>query len=127
MEVAFLIGRVIVAIFYISSGIRQFTNLKMQSAHAASKGVPLPNIAVPFTGLLLIVGGALIGLGFYPTIGAICILVFLLPTTFMMHNFWSVQDPKQKMNDTVNFTKNWALMGYTLMILAIPQPWAFSI
>jgi len=127
MDVAFLIGRIIVGIFYINSGIRQFTNLKMQSAHAASKGVPLPNIAVSFTGLLLLAGGALIGLGFYPAIGAICILVFLLPTTFMMHNFWAVQDPKQKMSDMVNFFKNWALMGYTLMIVAIPQPWPFSV
>ncbi len=44
-----------------------------------------------------------------------------------MHNFWAVQDPMQKMGDMVNFTKNMALVGYTLMILAIPQPWVYSV
>jgi uncharacterized membrane protein YphA (DoxX/SURF4 family) len=127
MDIAFLIGRIIVGLYYISSGLRHFTSLKMYSGYAASKGVPAPNIGVPVSGALLLAGGVLIGLGWYPTIGAICILVFLLPTTFMMHNFWSVQDPMQKMGEMVNFTKNVALMGYTLMILAIPQPWPYSV
>ena len=127
MDIAFLIGRIIVGLYFLNAGVRHFISLKMYAGYAASKGVPAPNIAVPFSGALLVVGGALVGLGFYPTIGAICILVFLLPTTFMMHNFWAVQDPQQKMNDMINFTKNCALMGYTLMILAIPQPWPFSV
>ncbi|HEY6843674.1 MAG TPA: DoxX family protein [Thermoanaerobaculia bacterium] len=127
MEVAFLIGRIVVAIYYISAGLRHFTHLKMMAPYAASKGVPAASVAVPFSGALLVAGGALIGLGFYPAIGAICILVFLLPTSVMMHNFWSVQDPMQKMGEMVNFTKNVGLMGYTLMILAIPQPWPFSV
>lgn len=127
MDIVFLIGRIIVGLYYVSAGARHFTSLKMYAGYAASKGVPAPNIGVPVSGALLIVGGALLGLGFYPTIGAICILLFLLPTTFVMHNFWAVRDPQQKMNDMVNFTKNWALMGYTLMILAIPQPWAYAV
>ena len=44
-----------------------------------------------------------------------------------MHNFWAVQDPAQKMNDMINFTKNWALIGYTLIMIAVPQPWPFSV
>lgn len=127
MIVAFLIGRIIVGLYYISSGIRHFTHLKMMAGYAASKGVPMANIAVPASGSLLVIGGLSILLGFYPLIGVAAILLFLLPTSFIMHNFWAVPDPMQKMNDMINFTKNWALMGYTLMILAIPQPWAFSV
>jgi hypothetical protein len=32
-----------------------------------------------------------------------------------------------KMGDMVNFTKNVALLGSSLMFLAIPQPWPFSL
>ena len=127
MAVVLLIGRIIVGLYYISGGIRHFTDLKTYAPFAKSKGVPMPNIAVPASGSLIIIGGASILLGFYPLYGAIAILLFLLPTTFMMHNFWAVKDPGQKMNDMINFTKNWALIGYTLMMLAIPQPWAYSL
>ena len=127
MAVAFLIGRIIVGLYFISSGIRHFTHLKMMAGYAGSKGVPMPQVGVPASGLLLLIGGLSILLGAWPTYGAIAILIFLLPTTFMMHNFWAVQDPMQKMNEMINFTKNWALIGYTLMILAVPQPWPYSV
>ena|SRR5437660_6036820 len=127
MDVVFLIGRIIVGAYYISSGIRHFSGLKMMAGYAGSKGVPMPTIAVPASGALLVIGGASILLGFQPLIGAIAILLFLLPTTFMMHNFWSVKDPMQRMGEMVNFTKNWALIGYTLMLVAIPQPWVWSV
>ena len=127
MAVAFLIGRIIVGLYFISSGIRHFTHLKMMAGYAGSKGVPMPQIGVPLSGLLILIGGASILLGAWPLYGAIAILLFLLPTTFMMHNFWAVQDPMQKMNEMINFTKNWALIGYTLMILAVPQPWPYSV
>ena len=127
MAAAFLVGRIIVGLYFISSGIRHFTHLKMMAGYAGSKGVPMPQVGVPVSGLLILIGGVSILLGAWPTYGAIAILVFLLPTTFMMHNFWAVQDPMQKMNEMINFTKNWALMGYTLMILAVPQPWPYSL
>ena len=127
MQIAFLIGRIIVGIYFIYSGIHHFTSLQMMAGYAGSKGVPMPKIAVPASGALIVIGGLSILLGFQPLIGVIAILLFLLPTTFMMHNFWTVQDPMQKMSEMVNFTKNWALIGYTLMLLAIPQPWPFSI
>jgi len=124
---ALLIGRIIVGLYFISSGIRHFTGLKMYAPFAASKGVPMPNIAVPASGALIVIGGASVLLGFYPLYGAIAILLFLLPTTFVMHNFWAVKDPGQKMNDMINFTKNWALIGYTLIMIAVPQPWPYSL
>jgi len=32
-----------------------------------------------------------------------------------------------KMNDTISFSKNMALLGYTLGLLAISTPWAFRL
>ena len=127
MAVVLLIGRIIVGLYFITAGIRHFTHLKMMAGYAGSKGVPMPNIGVPASGALIFIGGASVLLGFYPLYGAIAILLFLLPTTFLMHNFWAVQDPAQKMNDMINFTKNWALIGYTLIMIAVPQPWPYSL
>ena len=50
-------------------------------AYAASQGVPLPSILVPFSGLLALVGGLSILLGYRAKIGAWLIAVFLVGVT----------------------------------------------
>ena len=127
MAVAFLIGRIIVGLYYINSGIRHFTHLNMMAGYAGSKGVPLPKLAVPGSGALLVIGGLSLLLGYQPVIGIVAVVLFLIGVSPMMHNFWAVQDPMQKMAEMVNFTKNMALLGSALMFLAIPQPWMYSV
>jgi len=127
MDVAFLIGRIIVGLYWLFSGIRHFTGLSMTAGYAASKGVPAPKLAVAGSGLLLIIGGLSLGLGYKPLVGVIAICLFLIPVSLMIHNFWAVQDPMQRMGEMVNFTKNVALLGSTLMFLAIPLPWPYSV
>ena len=96
------------------------------AGYAKSKGVPMPEITIPLTGLLLLLGGLSLLLGIYPYIGVALIIIFLVPVTFMMHNFWAVPQ-EQKMADMVHFLKNIALIGSALMFLAISEPWAFSL
>lgn len=127
MEIAFLIGRILVGLFYLFSAINHFTQTGMMSGYAASKGVPAPRFAVLGSGLLLAIAGLSILLGYQPLIGVIAIVLFYLPVTFMMHNFWAAEDPQAKQNDMVHFLKNTALLGSALMFLAIPQPWPFSL
>jgi len=127
MEIAFLIGRIIVGVYFLFNATNHFMQLEMMSGYAGSKGVPAPKLAVAGSGLLLLVGGLSILLGYQPLIGVIAIALFLLPTTFMMHNFWVVEDPQMKMAEMVNFMKNMALLGSALMFLAIPTPWPFGL
>jgi putative oxidoreductase len=44
-----------------------------------------------------------------------------------MHAFWSDTSAATRMADMVNFTKNIALLGSSLMFLAIPEPWPYSL
>ncbi len=97
------------------------------SGYAKAKGVPYPKLAVAGTGVLLLLGGASGLLGVCPTVGIILLIVFMLGTTFTMHNFWTASDPQMKRADMINFLKNMAIMGGLLMLLAIPQPWPFSL
>jgi hypothetical protein len=45
----------------------------------------------------------------------------------MMHDFCQVQDPDQRMNEMVNFTKNMALAGAAAALMAVKEPWPASI
>jgi len=45
----------------------------------------------------------------------------------IMHAFWSDHDPMQRQIDIVNFGKNIGLLGSSLMFLAVPRPWPYSV
>jgi uncharacterized membrane protein YphA (DoxX/SURF4 family) len=126
MEIAFLVGRIIIGLFWLNGALAHFAQAKSMIPYAKMKGVPFAEIAVPATGILLVIGGLSILTGIYPVIAVAALTLFLAPVTFMMHNFWTIEDQAMKMNDMVMFTKNMALLGYTLVLLAIPQPWPFS-
>jgi uncharacterized membrane protein YphA (DoxX/SURF4 family) len=127
MDVVFLIGRVILGAYYLFNASNHFFRLGMMSGYAASKGVPAAKMLTFAAGVLLLVGGLSILLGVYPLVGVAALVLFFIPVTFWMHNFWAEQDPMAKTMQMVNFTKNLALLGAALMLLAIPQPWPMSL
>jgi putative oxidoreductase len=123
----FIIGRILLGGFFMNSGINHFRGITTMSGYAQMKGVPMPKASVAFSGALLLIGGLSILLGIYPTVGVVALAIFLIPVTYMMHAFWKVEDPMAKMGEMVNFTKNVALLGAALTLLAIPQPWTVSL
>ncbi len=127
MTILFLVGRIILGGYFLMSGFDHFQHLTMMSGYAKSKGVPAASFAVGFSGVLLLLGGLSVVLGAYPTVGLWLLVIFLVPVSIKMHNFWTIADPTQKMGEMINFTKNMALVGAILMLLAMPHPWILSI
>ena len=127
MGIAFLIGRIIVGIFYLFSAGGHFFQLNTMRGYAQSKGVPAPRLAVLGSGALLLIGGLTIIADFHPTLGIAALVLFYLPVTFMMFPFWKEHDPTARSAEMINFMKNIALMGSALMLLGIPQPWPFGL
>ena len=121
MDILNILGRIIFGGYFIYSGFNHFMFMKMMVGYSQSKKIPLANVAVPVTGLMLLAGGLSFLLDFHVTIGSILLLAFLLPTSFFMHNFWAVSDPMQKMGERVNFTKNFALIGALLLFIYARQ------
>ncbi len=127
MEVLFLIGRIIVGLYYLYNAANHLiVGTEGLTQYARYKGVPAPRLAVIVSGILLLIGGISLLLGIYPGVGVLSLVLFFLPVTFKMHNFWALQDQQQRMIEMVNFTKNMALMGSALMFLMIER-WPFSL
>jgi len=127
MDFAFLIGRIILGLFYLYYAMNHFRNAEMINGYTALKGVPMADKAVLGTGIMMALGGLSLITGILPTIGAIIIVIFLLPMTIMIHDFWTVEDLMARLGKQANFMKNVALMASTVMFLAIPQPWPLSL
>jgi uncharacterized membrane protein YphA (DoxX/SURF4 family) len=126
MELVFLIGRIILGVYFVFSGVNHFMQYGMMSQYTGSKGIPAPGVAVVVTGLMLLLGGLSILLGLYTVVGAWLLIVFLVPVAFLMHNFWAESDPMAKGNQMAHFLKNIALAGALLIISTVPS-WPFSL
>ncbi len=119
METALLyIGRIIFGGYFIFGAVNHFTKLEMMSGYAKSKGAPSPRLSVAFSGLLLLIGGASVLFNIFSTIGFLSLILFLVPVTLIMHAPWKVEDPQAKTSETINFIKNFALVGAVLILLA---------
>ena len=74
------------------------------------------SIAVPLSGIIALLGGVSILLGYKARYGAWLIVLFLVPVTLTMHNFWAVTDPVQAGMQKIMFLKNLSMLGAALMI-----------
>ncbi len=71
---------------------------------------------VPASGIIAGIGALSILLGYHARIGAWLIVLFLIPVTLKMHNFWAVTDPMMKQMQTAHFFKNISMLGAALLI-----------
>jgi putative oxidoreductase len=108
-------GRVLFSLIFIAGVFNHFSGQTI--AAAAAHGVPLATIAVPAAGILAFLGGVSVLLGYRARFGAFLLILFLVPVTLVMHNFWAVHDPMQAALQKVMFMKNVSMMGGALMIM----------
>jgi putative oxidoreductase len=113
-----LIGRVILGLFFIVAGIRNFLRWGERSAPETNYGWKLPP---PVTGLGFVVqllGGLSVALGIFPAWGAVALILFLIGATELFHNFLLFEGEARLPH--LYFTLvNIALCGYCLVIIGL--------
>ena len=119
MDIVLIIGRVLFALLFISSGVSHLTKLEAMTGYAKYKKVPAAKFGVVLSGLMILVGGLYIAFGVYADLGALLIALFLIPTSFLTHAFWKETDATAKQNESISFFKNLALAGAALIIFAL--------
>jgi putative oxidoreductase len=109
-----LAGRILFAAMFILTAPGHFTARYV--AYAAQAGVPAPGLLVPLSGLLSLLGGLSIALGYKAKLGALLLVVFLIPVSVAMHGFWAVTDPMMREMQMGMFLKNMSMLGGALVI-----------
>ena len=127
MKAAFLLGRMLFGGFFIYSGIHHFKEKKAISQYAGAKNMPMPELAVTASGAMLIAGGTSILLGVKPKLGTLAIIGFLAGVSPIMHDFWATEDPQQRQNEMIHFSKNMAMLGASIALLGVDEPWPVSV
>ncbi len=114
MEWVPLVARILFSSIFIMASFGHFSQESINQA--ASQGVPMASILVPLSGIMSLVGGLSILLGYKARCGAWLLVLFLIPVTFMMHRFWGLADPVASTIQMIMFMKNIALMGGALFV-----------
>jgi putative oxidoreductase len=109
-----LAGRILFTALFVIAAPMHFSQSEIGYAKAA--GVPAANLLVPASGLLALAGALSILLGFQTKLGAWLLILFLVPVTLAMHNFWAVHDPMMAQIQMAMFMKNVSILGGALLI-----------
>ena len=119
MDVIILIGRILFGGFFLMSGINHFTKLEAMTGYAKYKKLPAAKLGVLISGLMLVIGGISIILGYYADLGALLLAIFLVLAAVIFHNFWKETDATAKQNEMLGFMKDMALAGAALILFAL--------
>ena len=114
MQYVTVVGRILFAAIFLAAAPRHFTAEAI--AHATDLGVPLARLAVPLSGVLAILGGLSVMVGFQARLGALALIAFLVPVTLMMHGFWRLTDPVEVHTQQAMFMKNLSMLGGALLL-----------
>jgi uncharacterized membrane protein YphA (DoxX/SURF4 family) len=119
MDVIALIGRILFVFLFFGSAVGHLTQTAAMAGYAESKGVPSAKAATFGSGVLMVIGGLMLLLGVWADLGALLLVLFLLPTAFLMHNFWKETDAQAKQVEMIQFNKDIALAGGALMFFGL--------
>lgn len=114
MKYIVLTGRVLFAILFILSASGHFKPETI--AYAGAQGVPFSSVLVPLSGIIEFIGGLSILLGYKTRFGAWLLVLFLVPVTLTLHQFWNITDPLARQMDMASFMKNISILGGALLI-----------
>jgi putative oxidoreductase len=113
-----LLGRVLLSFIFLQSAYDKIFNFSKTAALMASKSMPMPELLLVPTIIVLLAGGLTILLGWYARWGALALFLFLIPATLIFHDYWAYPAAQQT-NQFHHFVKNLGLMGALLTVLGL--------
>ena len=120
-----LVGRILLALIFITSGFAKIGGFEGTVGYIASKGLPMASVVAALTILVELGGGLAIAFGFMTRWAALALAVFSVLAALIFHSYWGVP-ADQVMMQQINFWKNVAIAGGFLALAAF-GPGAISV
>jgi putative oxidoreductase len=119
-SLAILVGRILLAAMFVLAGFGKLTDIAGTAGWFGSIGLPAPTIVAVLVGLLELVAGLAIVVGFQTRIAALALAVFTIGATLIAHTDFA------DMTQFLFFQKNFAVVG-GLLVLAFAGAGALSV
>ena len=115
---AALIGRILLALLFITSGFSKIGGFEGTVGYINSKHLPLPQVAAGIAVLCELGGGLLLAIGFKARWAGLVLAIFTLAAGLLFHDYWNLSDAAQIAANKINFWKNVSIAGGMLMVFA---------
>jgi len=117
-DIAELLARIWIAFVFIYEALDAIVFFHKTKATMTAYGILWQQDLILKTAIvILIVGGILVLIGYYASIGATLLLIYWLPMTLIVYSFWD--DPAElKRLHALYFMRNLALCGGLLLLVA---------
>lgn len=107
-----LIGRILLALIFLMSGVSKIGDFAGTQAYMESYGMPATAVFLVGAIVFEVAGALMIMLGYYARVGAIALIVFLIPATLIFHMDFGDR------TQMIMFMKNLSIMGGLLFVTA---------
>ena len=111
-SVGMLVARTLLSGIFLVSGVKQVFAFSATQGYMAHHGMKMTGLFLVLAILLQVGGGLSVLLGYLPRLGALALLLFLVPTTAVFHRDFA--NPAQ----VTQFAKNVAIMGGLIALLS---------
>jgi putative oxidoreductase len=113
-----VVGRVLLALIFITSGFGKLGNLDGTAGYIASVGLPAGGALALAAGLLELVAGIALVVGFKARWAALALGVFTLVAALLFHRYWAMPAEQQFMQQLL-FMKNLAIAGGLFLVASL--------
>lgn len=112
-----LAGRVLLTLPFLRSGLTKIADFEGTAGFMRAEGMVLVPLLLVAATVLEVGGGLFVAAGYRARLGALALIVFLIPTTLIFHDFWTFTGPAAEMQKGY-FLSNLALLGGLSMVAA---------
>ena len=112
-----LVGRILLALMFITSGFGKIGGFDGTVGYIASKGLPMAAVVAALTILVELGGGLAVAVGFMTRWAALALAVFSVLAGVIFHAYWGVP-ADQVVGQQINFWKNISIGGGFLVLTA---------
>lgn len=112
------LGRVLLSLIFVMSAIHKITAWNETAEQMTQAGVPAVPLMLAGAIVFELCGGLSLMLGVKARFGAVLLILFLIPTTYFFHDFWSHEGQEQQ-TQMIQFMKNLAILGGLFLVAGL--------
>jgi putative oxidoreductase len=113
-----LIGRIFLSAIFIASGLGKIGDWDQTAGFMTAKGMPMVPLFLAAAIAFEVVGGLSVLLGYRARLGALMLIIFLVPATIIFHNPAGLEGMEQQ-NQFIHMMKNISLVGGLMIVMGL--------
>ena len=114
-----ILAHICIAFLFLYRGITAFPQFEQHMKTFRAHHVPFPKFVLLCGFATMLLGGLSVLLDFYVWIGAGMLVLFTVIANFLYHDFWRMDEPRQKQTHLWVFCNNVAVTGGLLLVASL--------